>query len=220
MAWNSLGKCLLLLGSDSEAMSAFRKAIRFKPDFGEAHGMLAAAYIKQQRFDEAEGELDYAVLFDRSADLLAARGNLYSELGRKEEAVQAWKDALGCAQKTGADYNGPELLYTVGDSLYLAGSYQDALAAMKLALTVEPSSAIMHHDAGSCYCKLMMYDSAIDEYKLCVQYDPLCVPGHLDLGLCEIDFHHDKAAALSECNILRRLDKRAADELLRYIYRH
>jgi tetratricopeptide (TPR) repeat protein len=109
------------------------------------------------------------------------------------------------------------LLEDIGGALFRIGAYNAALTALRLGLIVNPKSAVMHHDLASCYMRLHEIDVAISEYRQSIRYDPTLPEPHYDLGLALFEFHHDKAAALEQCDILRRLDAKSADRLYKEI---
>jgi tetratricopeptide (TPR) repeat protein len=134
VALNKLGAALIKVGRFLEAEDAFRKAIRRRADYAEAHGNLGAVYLARGLFLEAEGSLRRA-LKEKPADL-PYRCNLglaLLHLGRFDVAKEQFERVLRVAPRR------VEALVGKGRIAAMEGRFEQARAAFESALEVEPT---------------------------------------------------------------------------------
>ena len=90
-----IGICYTKVGETEAAERALRGSVELKPDHYPAHIALATALHGLRRFDEALSRLDVAAgIYARDYQLHMRRGCTLVELGRYEEAQQAYARAI------------------------------------------------------------------------------------------------------------------------------
>ena len=90
-----LGNALRDQGKLDEAVAAYRQAIRFKPDYAEAHSNLGNALKDQGKLDEAVAAYRQAIAI--KPDQAEAHSNLgiaLKDQGKLDEAVAAYRQAI------------------------------------------------------------------------------------------------------------------------------
>ena len=91
----NLGNTLLDKGETEEAIRQFQEAIRYKPDYADAHIDLGAAFLNQGRADGAISQFQEAIRLE--PDYAQAHMNLGIALlnqGQTEEAIRQFQEAI------------------------------------------------------------------------------------------------------------------------------
>jgi len=92
---NGLGIIALDDGRTEEAISEFKKVIDVDPDFADVHYNLALAYLRLDKRHEALSHLNSLLEIDTfNAQGYDLRGDVLSQLGRKNEAIADYQRAL------------------------------------------------------------------------------------------------------------------------------
>jgi tetratricopeptide (TPR) repeat protein len=115
---NNLGVALMVRGWLPEAMDQYRQALRFQPDYAEAHNNFGNALERADKLEEA---------VRIKPDFAEAHGNLgiaLEEAGKMPEAISHFEDAL----RIQPDY--AEAHYALGLALDTAGREPEAMATM------------------------------------------------------------------------------------------
>lgn len=82
-------------GRTPEAVAAYEKALSLSPDFLPARFNLGEAFIRLERFTEAEALLRQVIQAEAGhAEALASLGCLYHAQGRRQEAIDTLESAL------------------------------------------------------------------------------------------------------------------------------
>jgi tetratricopeptide (TPR) repeat protein len=95
-AYNYLGYMLADRGVQlQQSVDDIKKALQLQPNNGAYLDSLGWAYYKMNRYDLARDPLEKAAhLMANDPTVLMHLGHLYMKLGQKDDAVQAWKQAL------------------------------------------------------------------------------------------------------------------------------
>ena len=136
---------------DEQAIEAYKKAISVDPGNGEAYFRLGLAYAATGKRDEAE------------------------ESFRK--SVEVYEKYLRTNQKDAQAY------YVMGQALVRIGnyqqdrakapkSYQDAVAALKKAVALEPENGDMYYELGEAHNNLFQYQEAVKAFEKATELDP------------------------------------------------
>ena len=180
-----------------------------------------------------------------NAPLHYSLGNAYLNLGRYQDAVEAYKQAI----KIKPDY--ADAHYYLGNAYDKLGRYQEAIEAFGQAIKIKPDYAEAHYNLGLAYGKLGRYQDAVESYKQTVRIKPDYAKAYINLGISyyklgryqdavepykqairiKPDFtmaHYalgvvysvigDKESALEEYKILKTLDAELANKLFNLIY--
>ncbi len=77
----------------------------------------------------------------------------------------------------------------MGNALYEAGQWREAITYYDRALRLDPHNADVITDKGTCYRNLGMYDAAVREYQTALRIDPAHQNALYSLGIL---YSHDK----------------------------
>ena len=106
-----LGWDKLKAGKVEEAAAAWNQALRANPASAGPRDALLSYLTQQKRFDEAYALTRQSLRYTpKDVNLLVNHGILANQLGRGEEAVQSWKQAIALDSSQVAAY-----LYTAGE---------------------------------------------------------------------------------------------------------
>jgi tetratricopeptide (TPR) repeat protein len=90
----ALGLTFNKLGRTDEEIVAYRRAIGLKPDHAGALEKLGLAYFKQKRYRDAVQSLEQLRIYRPDAKTYNALGEGYFELGKTDESLEAFNNAL------------------------------------------------------------------------------------------------------------------------------
>jgi tetratricopeptide (TPR) repeat protein len=133
------GEDLFDAGQYEKAIDLYKRALRQKPDFPEAHLNLSEAYFNLGRYDEAIASANQAIQ-QRSdwAHAHVALGNAYIKLDRDADAIAPLRKALELEPQNSAARDSLSLIYyDQGVAAYNANKFDEAIAAYKQAITVK-----------------------------------------------------------------------------------
>jgi len=92
-------------------------------------------------------------------NILHNTGNALSALGRKEEAIEAYQQAISVDPKDTYPYNG------LGNALSALGRNEEAIIAFQQAINVDPKYAYPYNGLGNALSDLGRNEEAIKAYK-------------------------------------------------------
>jgi superkiller protein 3 len=161
--WYSLGNIYAALEQDEEAIHAYRRAIELSPNDPWPYHNLALVYEKREVYGEAIAlyqqaierhttERDRAISWD-------SLGNVYSDVGRYEEAIQAFRRSIEFNPNYALPWN------SLGDVSQALGDYQQAVNAYQRAIALDPDYAWPYNNLGLVYENMQEYELAIATYK-------------------------------------------------------
>jgi Flp pilus assembly protein TadD len=117
------------------------------------------ALIGQGLFEEAISELSVAAA--TGTNLVEANnllGLAYDHRGQHQRAQEFYQRALTLAPRDA------HVISNLGFSLYMDDRYKDALAKLKLAVRLDPSSPEIYNNLGFVYGRLKKYDDAFRSF--------------------------------------------------------
>ena len=103
-----------------------------------------------------------------------------------------------------------------GESYSKQQKWDLAISAYQQAVRVDPKYAEAWNNMGFCYRKVKQYDKALDAYKQAMTLKPDFPHPHEYLGRTYLAMGN-KDGAMREYEILKRMDPKMADELLKAI---
>ena len=116
-----------------DAEILLKRALELTPDFGRAMADLIVNQVEQEKIDEA---LEYAARLTRigadNPDSYLLMGNAYSAAGRYEDAINAYKKALGLAAEH------PGALSGLAHNLKTVGKQEEAIAIYRKCIAANP----------------------------------------------------------------------------------
>jgi membrane associated rhomboid family serine protease/cytochrome c-type biogenesis protein CcmH/NrfG len=154
-----MAKAFEELGENADPAARYQVFLKEHPNSASAHLDLAAVYLRQQKFSEAEAE--YKRVLELQPESGAARyylGLTYLSEKRPEEAKSAFRELLA--------QDGTNAMGHFGLGLVEAEqqNYQAAIDEFKAAAEKNPSMSNVYGEMGRSYAKLRMYDDAIASY--------------------------------------------------------
>ena len=160
----NFGATLMAAQKTDEALDAFRAAVRVSPGRKAPLMSLASALMYVKKDEEALRAYEQILSIEKSPDIYHGIGTLCDRLGRRDDAIAAYRQALALAP--GAVSSRSNL------GLILCGKkqYADALALWREGLTIQPGSATL------------IYNMA---WWLATCPDPACRNGEEAVGLAE-----------------------------------
>ncbi len=106
--------------------------------------------------------------------------------------------------------------FTQGEDLAKKKSWEGAIQAYSQAVRLDPKFAEAWNNMGYCYRKVKQFDKALDAYKHALALKPDFTYAHEYMARTYVALGN-KDAAMREYDILRRLDAKMADEVLKAI---
>jgi tetratricopeptide (TPR) repeat protein len=172
----------------TKAIDHYNLAIELVPDYAEAYAGLANCYVvlpmlttvsTEDTYPKARQAAEKAVALDDSlaqAHLAAAEIKLYSD----------WN--FPCAEKefrraVELDANDAQAHQWYAEFLSLMGRHREAIAQIQTALHLDPSSMIIHHQAGQIFQAARMYPEALLEYQRALMIQPGFGPTYSTMAL-------------------------------------
>jgi Flp pilus assembly protein TadD len=171
-------------------------------------------------------------------------GSVYNGLGRYDEAIEFYKQAIKTEPGYAAAYNNlgvayssigrykdaidafkqaieirtdyAEAYYNLGFAYDKFGRAADAIDTYKQTVKIKPDYAQAYNNLGVAYAKLGRFTEAIDAFKQTINIKPDLAEAHKNLGLACLAIG-DKSSAMAEYNILESLDPQLANRLLNQI---
>jgi len=155
-----------------DSISLWEHELQYYPiNYPSAYSCLGDAYREAGNLDGALKLYDIALKgFHQLAFLHNGRGAVLLEMGRNEEAVQSFQDALA-ASAPGDDQAG--LAHAHLDILYKRmGKVDLARKERELAISSAPTNAWQHFDLGERYLKYGLPEQALAQYRLAAEIYP------------------------------------------------
>lgn len=170
VSWNSLGDVYSALDRATEAIEAYRRAIKLNTDFPAPWSSLGREYSGQSRHHEAVNAYRQVVsLTPAEAPAWYSLGNALSALGRYDEAIEAFREAINLAPDLAWPYN------NLGYIFQKLGRPQKAIPLYRQAIDRHPNGhgkAISWDNLGNACRVLNNLDEAIEAYQAAARLDP------------------------------------------------
>jgi superkiller protein 3 len=99
-----------------------------------------------------------------------------SDLGKKEEAIAAYRKAIELDPKLAAAY------YNLGNRLSDLGKKEEAIAAYRKAIELDPKLAAAYNNLGNRLSELGKKEEAIAAYRKAIELDPKYAKAYSNLG--------------------------------------
>ena len=149
-AYYGLGLAYTGLEKFEDAVTAYQRAIAYKPDWAYIHAALASAYANMHRYAEALDAYKVAVGLDSNDQMIHHQlGNVYSKRGERTAAIRHQQRAIAIAPEFAAAHYQLGLLYAQEKRWTDAiASYQAAYAHDETLVEVLYNLAQAHLRAG------------------------------------------------------------------------
>ena len=175
--YSEIGTCYQQLKQYPKAIEAYKKAIVIEPDYTVAIDALGGIYYLEGRYEDALGM--YKKIIEIKADAQAYRniGNLLNDMGRNEEAIEAFKNAIKTNPKDALAYN------DMGSVYFKLNLVDDAIKAVEKAEEIDPNCAFAYNNLGSFYYNSGKYEKAIELFNKATNLDTKFYLAYINLGL-------------------------------------
>jgi len=195
-------KAALTANDSAKAIAELEKVIASEPNSAAAHLMLAQAYYRAGRKEDAQKEFTTGFTLDKAAALpivtqdaeeLFVAANIHATLNQFDEALAGYEAVLKIAPtKAGAVTN-------IGVVYYQNGKLDDAITQFKKALEIDPKDAETHYLLGAAQVQKDNLPDAETEFNTALELKPDLAPAHIGLGnVYLLRQQYDKAAASLE----------------------
>ncbi len=213
-AWYNLGVARGEAGRDSLALVALDRALQFDPREAMVHYSRGRVFEHQARYADAEREFRAALAL--APNLTDARARLADLLLRADRPRDAEVEFARVVQR---DTSNADAWFGYGTAQFHLNKFRDAISSFQRSLRVRADQADAYGFLGSSYHALGDTARELDAYRNVVRLTPNDPYGHYSLGMATFAYLHDRAAALAEYEILKKLDARLAAQLFDAIYK-
>jgi protein O-GlcNAc transferase len=198
-------------GKLHDGVPHFQNALRFRPDFPEAHANMGNAFLLMGKLDEAAAQYQQALrLRPLYADAYCNLGSLLIRQEKVDEAIRCYRQALqlhadsaeicnnlGLALQcqdnlTEANHFFRQALKikpddagargNLADVLFRQGQFDDAIRSYQEALHLDPHSAKICNNLGLALMRQNRVDEAVSYHRRVVQLSPEWADAHCNLG--------------------------------------
>jgi tetratricopeptide (TPR) repeat protein len=179
-------------GDNEGAEKLFRQAIEDDPNYAQGHLNLGLILAQQQKFTDAEPELDNAIkLVPEDVAALAAAGKVKARLGKSGEGVALLRKVVALRPQSAAAHL--DLAIALADSYDLPGALAETGEAVRLA----PESAAAHFNHGRVLFDLGRNAEAQSDFESACRLSPHMAEPPYYLAVVEKQAgHYQQAAAL------------------------
>lgn len=211
-AWDTLAFAYLMLQRDTDAIEAYREALRINPEnTWWAWQNLGLSYSKLQLNTEAIEAYHQALRINpEEAPVWSNLGKTYRKLQRYDEAIEAYHQALRINSEDADTW------YNLGVTYRKLQRDTEAIDAYRQALRVNPEYIEVWNNLGNAYADLRRYTEATEALRQALRINPKYATAWYNLGITYSQAGNH-TAALESVQQLRRLDPTEADELFNLI---
>src|SRR5579875_3297284 len=209
LVWFEVGCKAEEAGRHAEAVTAYKEALRLKPDDEAAWFDLGAAYGLLGQYDKAVSASQEAIrLKPDDAAAWLSLGVAYHDLGRYDKAVSAEQEAIRLKPDDADAWRG------LGAAYGLLGQYDKAVSAEQEAIRLKPDEERAWFSLGAAYGLLGQYDKAVSAYQEALRLKPDDEAAWFELGLA---YHAlgQQSEVLKVYEKLKTLDPKQADEFFK-----
>jgi tetratricopeptide (TPR) repeat protein len=108
-------------------------------------------------------------------------GNLYTDLGKLQEAKQSYERAIAINPKY------TEAMVNLGSLLSDSEAHEEAIVHLERALALNPEDCKARSNLGNVYYAMGRYPDAMYEYQRAVELDPKCHSALYNIGVAFAD---------------------------------
>ncbi len=171
----------VLLHDYGDADKWFTKSVEWNPGNFQTLYYLGRTKYNENRFDEAiQVFLQCLKLDPKSVKAEDNLGLSYAGMGRTEEALAAYKRAIGLDREAQARDSGPYL--DLGTLLVDTNRAGEGVSYLLQALEISPSDVRAHRELGKAYLHLNQLEDAQNELEKSVALAPQHAPTHFVLA--------------------------------------
>jgi Tfp pilus assembly protein PilF len=196
----------------AEAETLLLQAIKEQPNVAKFYRNLSIVYEKMKRIDDALASARIGV------KLAPSEPSILEQLCALEVVAKNAGNGLSCYEKLKAIEPLDVLGQTYyGVALFESGRPDEALGILEKAAQTTPQFSDALNALGVIYYAQKRLKDAIAAFKSAVEASPDQSGARYNLAVAELA-NRNKAAAISQYNIIKSVDARLADQLYRIIY--
>lgn len=151
------------------AQSLLMQVLRIEKKQPDALRFLGVVAALQKDWNEALRLIDLALESNPQNGIAHSnRGNILGELGRFEDALEAYQSAIALQPGYAEAYS------NLGNALQALGRHEESLEHYKNAITLDPNYSDAYANQGNAYQALGRYQEALGSYERAVEVDPNC----------------------------------------------
>jgi tetratricopeptide (TPR) repeat protein len=163
-----LGICNFELGQYDGAISAFKEALKEKPDDVKINYNLAESYQRSGMIDDAAKVYLALTQIDPEGEK-----NYYGKMVRMYDSAGMFDKAIEAAQKlVDIDPNSEMNLYNLGIMLQKNKRYSESIDIFRKVLVIKPDHDLAYANIGLNYFNLKKYKDAIEAFEKYVEINP------------------------------------------------
>jgi len=194
----------VLLGSYADADKWLTKMLEWTPNDADGWYLLGRTKYNENRFSEAVGAFQHSLKLDpRNVKTEDNLGLSYAGLGRNEEAIAAYQQAM--AWQAQAPLKNPGPYINLASLLLDQNRSREAVAHLLQAVEIAPRESRAHELLGKAYARLEQFPKAQTELEKAVELAPHsqnlpCMLGPLYRKLNQLDkakLELDRCSALN-----------------------
>lgn len=190
-AWGNLANIYNSQGRVTDAETAYRNALKYRPNMSDTHYNLGILLQNQKRYKEALDSYYKAISYRPNLSMGHLNlGILLAQLGNKTEAERVYRH---CADLDTSKLRDPRLhestkiscLYNLGRLYSDMQKYQEALTTFEEALRRRPdhySPQSIYNLYGEVYANMGRHEEAIHWFKEALKVKPDHIPAHLTMA--------------------------------------
>lgn len=210
-AWCALGSCRRLQRDASASIAVWTRAVTAQPSNPLLHHELALELTDAGRHEDAVAAFAEVVrLRPNDAEAHFNLGVALSQVRRYDEEYREYQRAVAL------DPRHVRALRNLGLSCLALNRNTEAVSSFSRASQLAPADPEVEAGLGLSYLSLRRYREAIDVLRHALQLAPGLVKARYSLGVAYFA-SGDRAAARSECQTLRSVDRQRAEQLCRMV---
>jgi tetratricopeptide (TPR) repeat protein len=161
------GLLLEMLKRPEPAMAAYRQALKAAPDFAQAASCLGYLHSVRNEIDEAEDYYLMALRLKPNADIWFNLGFIRDKHGRKEHAIEAFREAVRLKPSLDRAWYGMGLAYGA------LGQHDAATEALEKATALQPMNGHAWYALGMAHHHAHRPDKVEEVVRHMLRFDPV-----------------------------------------------
>jgi tetratricopeptide (TPR) repeat protein len=141
-------QAFIFLNRWADAEQVYRDIIKERPNYWPAYNNIGWMLSRQAKYQQAAEAFDAAAMSAPNVALpLANLGQMYMDIGKHDEAIDASNRSIARSPTPGAFLN-------LGDMAFIDKNYRAALGYYENAAILEPKAHLVWRDIGDCHAML------------------------------------------------------------------
>ncbi len=171
---------------ENRAIQAFLTALRYEPNYVEAHINLGQLYLKKGRMEDAKESFANALALEPSNSRAnESVGQVLLGEGAVNEAITFFQKAIKLKSGNSSAH------YLLGKAYIQRGEYDNAYEQLNIALYQNQNSAPIHYEMGLLYEQQGNGGAAVNEFKKAITIKP-----EYDKASLHLSQHYEKRGDL------------------------